>query len=212
MFWKLQQAAIDMETGKKVFGINGTKLFIKQLPKEYQKIMSIYPNGKVPTKYIGFKDPRFFFDGWLTDRRNNGAKFTVNQFTKIHQYLNKIFPEWDLIVFAYGYASWDPTCQTEAEVYAFGVPRAFGALGIPFTWTSIYQNPSGTYPYEYAITIPNNIKMLLKSEYGDSIVIGFGNTFGLYHCKEGLFKDGIEKIYQYLPPEKKPTYLTAKKD
>ena len=38
----------------------------------------------------------------------------------------------------------------------------------------------------------------LKQRYGDSIVFGVANTFGLYNCKDGLFKDGIKRIGQNL--------------
>ena len=237
LFWNLQPRAIDMETGKKVFGINGTKLFIKQLPKEYQKIMSIYPNGKVRCgKYPPYywADPRMFYYLWIGDRGQFlptvfkqflGVEFNrvknmrvvdfmkiVNRYNGIHQYLNKIFPEWDLIVFAYGVNRWDPVWPGEAGQYTFGIPQTFAALGIPFTWIDIYPHIGGASPYEWGVVLPDPVIYALVSKCKNSIVIGLGNTFGLHNCRDELFKDGVKEIVEWIPPREKSFYLTAKKD
>jgi len=65
----------DMESGKKVFGIEGAKIALLQAAKEYEAIKKLYPNGKIG---IWNNDPRDFYYGWLIDRQNNGLNNTVS--------------------------------------------------------------------------------------------------------------------------------------
>jgi len=50
---------------------------------------------------------------------------------------------------------------------------------------------------EGVVSLPDNVANELKSEFGDKIIIGPGNGFGLYLCKDGLLKDGIKEIYGF---------------
>ena len=226
--WRIPAYAVDLESGKKVFGLKGMETFVKQPGKIYDEVMGLYPNGTVG-KYN--EDPRLFYYGWIIDRgkfiQNTAKQFVgiswdtlldithkpnpipqIMKYNGIHQYLSKIFPKWDLVVFAYGHACWNPVYESEADIYTFGIPQTFAALGIPYTTTCINPTPLGTMPGEWAVTLPDSVVNALKQRYGDSIVIGVANTFGLYNCKDGLFKDGIKEIGQGI--RRNPIYLAVK--
>jgi len=63
------------------------------------------------------------------------------------------------------------------------------------------------YKREVVVSLPDNVVDELKSEFGDKIITGPANGFGLYLCKEGLLKDGVKEIFWFIggstPYEKK---------
>ena len=216
-----------------VTGIEGMKLFVKQLSIEYEKIKEMYPDGKVYA-WGKERDIRALYYSWLDDRYHHGLSNTVDQFiggwedSKFHnpygnmewlqskngidQFLTNNWKPWDLIKFIYAYerynsGEWDG----EWEMYRYGLPLAFKAFGIPHgadhgTFSSnIFINYApklidiGAPGEEWSVTLPDYVVSSLKSKFSD-IVIGYGNYFGLFSCKDGLIKDSSEvnEILQWI--------------
>ena len=61
----------------------------------------------------------------------------------------------------------------------------------------IYPNPYGQPGSEFMFPLPKEIRELLKQKYGNSIVFTPEGGFGMYSLKDGLEKDGVERIYTY---------------
>ena len=47
------------------------------------------------------------------------------------------------------------------------------------------------------MSLPDYVAEKLKSEFGDKIIIGPANGFGLYLCKDGLLKDGVKEMFGF---------------
>ena len=217
----LDNATFDMEKGKKVFGIEGAKTALIQAEKEYEAISKLYPDGKIG---IWKEDPRYYYYGWLMDRQNHGLSNTVyqyigvkideyktwpefiqlaNQRSAIDQYITKNWKYWDLVKFAMGYERWarggSVKGMDELDTINFTIPQTLKAFGFPVVNVYIEPTPLGASPYEWAITLPDYIVNNLKNTFSEKkILIGPGNIFSLYLCKEGLEKDGIKEVYIWL--------------
>jgi hypothetical protein len=139
-----------------VRGIEGIKLFVQQLPEEYEEIVRLYPNGKVYA-WGKERDIRSFYYSWLADRAMHGLDNTVKQFIGlnynelseimrnydnweyevskhdgINQFLSKNWKPWDLVKFIYSYERFKSgDWGGEWEMYRHGLPLAFKAFGIP---------------------------------------------------------------------------------
>jgi hypothetical protein len=218
----------DMESGKKVFGIEGAKIALLQAAKEYEAIKKLYPNGKIG-KWN--EDPRNFYYGWLIDRQNNGLNNTVYEYIGIKkgeykndiefrnlvvqrnaldQYLSNNWKDWDWIKFAVGYEVSKPTIM-EIDKINFIIPQLLQYAGYPVTFIHIEPTPLGGWPYEWAISLPTNVINSLKEKFPDAkLLIGSGNFFGLYSCGNGLEKDGIKEVYMYAPYTAQRIYLMKK--
>jgi hypothetical protein len=251
--WELyNQGKINKETLGKLIdeafeksvasGIEGMKLFVRQLPMEYEKIVRLYPNGKVG---IWNEDPRGFSKGWLADRFCHGLSYTVGQYVGfddatvryfmnkisnwnemefrskidqsngIYQFLIKNWPAGDLVDFIYGYESFRAgDWGGEWEMYAYGLPLAYKAFGIPqhgiaARGTSGNFGGPGTYGLtEFAIYgIPQSvINELVKQNFG-RIAIGYGNSIGLFSGIDGVEKD---TGYEIIQPFRVSIYLWKK--
>lgn len=198
-------------------GIKGTEFFVEQLPRKYEEIMKLYPNGTVYA-WGKERDIRAFYYTWLSDRSSHGLENTVKQFlgnltaqeiwkivkdnddfdeifrtrdNAIHQALDKSWKYWDLTKFIFSYES--GKYPTEGDMYIFGLPLVYKAFGIPYGSMSIQPYPLGTGP-EWSVSIPKNIATLLES-FGE-VKLGYGNRLGLYSCIYGLEKDGIEELLE----------------
>jgi len=128
----------------------------------------------------------------------------------ITQFLKKVWKYWDLVKFIYGYErgrarDWGG----EWEMYRFGLPIAFKAFGIPHgarpygLGEGLMIPPNrdliyaGAPSVEWSVSLPDRVVDSLKQNFSNSnIVIGYGNYFGLYSCKDGLERDGATGIYQ----------------
>jgi hypothetical protein len=223
-----------------VRGIEGMKLLVEQLPMEYEEIKSLYPNGKVGRWN---EDPRGFSKGWLADRFCHGLSYTVgqcvgfddatvryfmnkisdwnemefrnkiDQSNGIYQFLIKNWPAGDLVNFIYGYESF-AFPGGEWEMYAYGLPLAYKAFGIPqhgiaARGTSGNFGGPGTYGLtEFAIYgIPQSvIDELVKQNFG-RIAIGYGNGIGLFSGIDGVEKD---TGYEIIQPFRVSIYLWKK--
>jgi len=126
----------------------------------------------------------------------------------ITQFLKKSWKYWDLVKFIYGYESGrSQDWGGEWGMYRFGLPIAFKAFGIPHgarpqglgEGLMIPPNPDlidkGAPPVEWSVSLPDNVITSLSQNF-PNIVVGYGNYFGLFSCKEGLEKDGATGIYQ----------------
>jgi len=222
-----------------VKGIEGMKLLVEQLPMKYEEIKSLYPNGKVG---IWNEDPRGFSKGWLADRFCHGLSYTVGQYVGfddatvryfmnkisdwnemefrnkidqsngIYQFLIKNWSVGDLVDFIYGYESF-AFPGGEWEMYAYGLPLAYKAFGIPLGQmggfgTSGNLGGPGNYSHgEFAIYgIPQTVIDALRAQKSlGRIAIGYGNGISMMSCIDGFEKDsgyeilhGIRGINIYL--------------
>jgi hypothetical protein len=218
----------DMESGKKVFGIEGAKIALLQAEKEYEAIEKLYPNGKIG---IWNNDPRDFYYGWLIDRQNNGLNNTVYQYIGIKkgeykndiefrnlvvqrnaldQYLSNNWKDWDWIKFAVGYEVYKPRVL-EIDKINFIIPQILQFTGYPVTFIHIEPTPKGAAQYEWAISLPTHVINGLKEKFPDAkLLIGSGNFFGLYSCGDGLEKDGIKEVFILIPYTGERIYLMKK--
>ncbi len=127
----------------------------------------------------------------------------------ITQTLKKIWPPWDLAKFIYGYESFKSgNWGGEWEMYRYGLPIAFKAFGIPHGAAPLSLGEGLNIPpnqdlinkgapsVEWAVSLPDYVVSNLKQNF--SIVIGYGNYFSLFSCKNGLDKDGATGIYQLI--------------
>jgi hypothetical protein len=214
-----------------VRGIEGMKLFVEQLPMEYEEIVRLYPNGKVG---IWNEDPRSYYYGWLGDRQGHGLNNTVYQYVGIKlgeattwpefirliqerngidQFLTKNWKHWDLVKFIYGYERF-AFPGGEWEMYAYGLPLAYKAFGIPYGGIAInpdtYLINQGSPRGEWGVILPNNVVKQLKQEFpNQNIIIGHGNVISLFSCLDGLLKDsdGVEYLESGI---RIPVYLWKK--
>jgi hypothetical protein len=222
----------DLVTKSKRIGIEGMKVFVKQLQKEYEEISTKLNDQKY--KY----EVEMWFANWLADRGNHGLANTVSQFigrnyndlaqsgttmdefvkiiedtsiSGITQFLKKNWKSWDLVKFIYGYERFKSgEWGGEWEMYDFGLPLGLKAFGIPSgapqggLSPGLAINPSnliyaGAPTGEWAVVLPDYVVNNLKINF-KNIVIGYGNYFGLFSCKDGLTKDSsqVNQILQLI--------------
>jgi hypothetical protein len=216
-----------------VKGIEGMKLFVQQLLTEYEEILTRLNDPQYK------KEATLWFAQWLADRGNHGLANTVSQFigrdynnpaesgttmdefiqiiedTNIHgitQFLKKNWKPWDLVKDIYGYESF-AFPGGEWEMYAYGLPLAYKAFGIPLGQmggfgTSGNLGGPGNYGYgEFAIYgIPQAVIDALRTQKSlGRIAIGYGNGISMMSCIDGFEKDtgyeilhGIRGINIYL--------------
>jgi hypothetical protein len=216
LFSYIPNTTFDIEKGERVVGVEGAKLSLIQPEKEYETICKLYPNGTVPTRFLGDQNPKYFFYGWLGDRRNHGLKNTVDEFTGYFdvspgcdEYLTKNWKYWDLVKFIAGYERWNVgnyPPASEIEGINYFIPQTLRAFGFPVYWITQDHSPPGAIGYEWAVSLPQYVVDNMKKEFEDKIVVGPANLFGLYACKEGLIKDGATEILIALPAPKNSPY------
>jgi hypothetical protein len=118
----------------------------------------------------------------------------------IDQFLLKNWKYWDLIHQIIGYLQgfhivsprWEE--EREENVVQFFTPETLRVFGFPSQLVNINPYPLGASGSEWAISLPDRTIKKLKDRFGESIVIGPGNLFGVYCSKEGLVKDKVKEI------------------
>ncbi|MBO3798072.1 MAG: hypothetical protein JTT13_04325 [Candidatus Brockarchaeota archaeon] len=143
----LPETTYSMKEGKGVFGIKAAETSLREAMEEYETIARLYPNGKIQTKFLGERSPRFFYYDWLDDRWHHGLSNTVSQFVGgwddskvqhgpetitydwienqngLDQFLTRNWKYWDLVKFIIGYERWNPKGGAhEAEGIAYIMP------------------------------------------------------------------------------------------
>jgi hypothetical protein len=204
-----------------VKGIEGMKLFVEQLPMEYEEILTRLNDPQYK------KEATLWFGQWLADRGNHGLANTVSQFIgrdynnpaesgatmdefiqiiediNIHgitQFLKKNWKHWDLVKDIYGYERF-AFPGGEWEMYRYGLPLAYKAFGIPH----------GARPYSLGegLRIPPNTELINKGappvewaiSVPDYIVLALKQNFSASNIVIGygnyisLFscRDGLER-------------------
>jgi len=97
-----------------------------------------------------------------------------------------------------GYERWKDTPERlERDSINYMMPQSLRAFGFPTYYVYINPTPIGATAYEWAVSIPDYIAEILKSKFGDDIIIGPANGFGLHLCEDGLLKDRIEEIFGF---------------
>jgi len=118
----------------------------------------------------------------------------------IDQFITKNSKSWHLMKFVVGYEDWRPWVvkrMFEPYIINYTRPQVLKAFGFPIHFVLIYPAPAGAAGYEWVVSLPDYVAESLKSKFGDKIIIGLGNGFGLYLCKDGLLKDGIKQIFGF---------------
>jgi hypothetical protein len=216
-----------------VKGIDAMKVFVEQLPREYEEIVKLYPNGKV-FAWGKERDIRSFYYSWLVDRAMHGLNNTVEQFVGLNydkltevtrnddnweneiskydgvsQTLTKSWKAWDLVKFIYGYERFKDW-GGEQEMQGYGLPLAFKAFGIPLSGIQASPYIVGAGGGEWAVPLPDDIMETLKQAFPNArLAIGYGNIISMYSCIDGQEKDGRNQIFQYIN-QKGPIYLWKK--
>ena len=126
------------------------------------------------------------------------------------KYLISNWPPSKLAKFIAGYERWNPKTYNEVTEEELITPEVLKMFGFPLLHTNIEPTPKGAANREWAISLPDYIVNSLKEKFGDSIIIGPANSFGLYNAKSGLIKDGIKDTYVLLPSSDKWVYLMKK--
>jgi len=213
----LPAATFSIKDDKIIAGIEGAKIDLLQAYDEYKKIVSLYPNGTIGRWN---EDPRNYYYGWLGDRAGHGLKNTVGQFLGVDPtdieatttwlewlrlvknndgidgYLTKNWKYWDLVKFIVGYERWNPKVE-EMEGIHLIIPSVLRMSGYPVDHIHIYPEPFGAGNTEWAVSLPQYIVDGMKKNFADKkILIGPGNTFGLYSCADGLIKERGIDVYQ----------------
>jgi hypothetical protein len=121
----------------------------------------------------------------------------------IDQFLLKNWKYWDLvhqvIGYLYGYPILDSRLkkwkkEVEVNIVQFFSLESLRAFGFPSQLVNIDPYPLGVSGHEWVISFPDYITKKLKDRFGESIVVGPGNLFGVYCSKEGLVKDKVKEI------------------
>ena len=197
-----------------VKGIEGMKLFVQQLPMEYEELISARTDPTI-ISYPAFSGTkadwaRLYYQQWLNDRAGHGLYHTVEQFKGIDKFLPEIAK------FIYGYERFKAgDWGGEWEMYAYGLPLAYKAFGIPYGGIAInpdtYLINQGSPRGEWGVILPDNVVKQLKQEFpNQNIIIGNGNVISLFSCLDGLLKDsnGVEYLESGI---RIPVYLWKKK-
>jgi len=224
----------DLENQTKVFGIEGAKVSLIQADKEYQKISELYPDGKLTHDIWGEVDLRWYYYDWVTDRCTplshpprlveTGKQYVgiyadqlwdiitkhpldywnyLKDYDGLDQYLTKNWQYWDLVKAIASYERWNPNV-TEANTDQYITPQVLRMFGFPVERLGV------GYPWDYAewsVTLPYHLANEIKSKWGNQVLIGPGNIFGLYSCKYGLTKDGISNVFLRVGPSEIKIYL-----
>ncbi|MEM2127760.1 MAG: hypothetical protein QXH67_06025, partial [Candidatus Bathyarchaeia archaeon] len=222
----LPETTYSMKEGKRVFGIKAAETSLREAAEEYQKIVRLYPNEKIQTKFLGERSPRFFYYDWLDDRWHNGLSNTVSQFVGgwddskvqhgpetitydwienqngLDQFLTKNWKYWDLVKFIIGYERWNRKGGAhEAEGIAYIMPEVLRMAGFPTYIILIDPTPLGASSGEWSICLPPYIAEKMKAQFTNSTMLfGPGYDFGLFSCADGLIRErGIDNTTQHNP-------------
>jgi len=232
----LDNGTFDMEKGKVVVGIEGAKTALIQAEREYEEISRLYPDETIKN-WLGDVSPRWYYYLWIVDRGMNGLRNThlqyvglepselgkilavdvwesIKDLNGVDQYITKNWKYWDLVKFAMGYERWNTHNFPgfyERYTINYSIPQTLKAFGFPAYWVRIEPTPIGAANYEWVVSLPDYVANKLKSEFNDKIAIGPANGFGLYLCKDGLIKDGINEIFGFnggtgLLADKQPSF------
>ncbi|MEM2305428.1 MAG: hypothetical protein QXK51_08785 [Candidatus Methanomethylicia archaeon] len=208
-------------------GIEGIKLFVEQLPGEYEEIKKILNPALSENA-----EARFIFYEWLIDRGGSGLAYTVNQFigdwealkkayydqvpfppppVPCHQMLKKIE---DAIrdkkgIHQFLSKNWKPWSDLVEVIVGYNQIR-YGEqllflLGMEQSMKAfgIPWSPSGDFSasgwgWEWGVYgIPDSVVNHLKSGAYGRVVVGYGNGFGLLFCVDGVEKDGSRFVRVY---------------
>jgi len=216
----IPNATFDMEKRERAVGLEGARVSLTQSEKEHEAISRLYPNGSVQHLF-GLRSPRYDYYGWLVDRQHHGLDNTVHQFTGVHkgeygepnytdnfielvnqrngidQHLTKNWKYFDIAKFAAGYERWNPKVP-EIEGINYLIPQALKAFGFPVYFVHINPTPKGAAGYEWVVSLPDYVASGMKNEFGENILIGPANGFGLYLVKNGIVEDGIKELLGFV--------------
>jgi hypothetical protein len=216
-----------MEKGKTVVGIEGAKTALIQAEREYEAISKLYPDGTIKNWLGDVSPIWYYYqfvnDRGMNGLRNTHLQYvglepselgkilvsyppvdvweSIKDLNGVDQYITKNWKYWDLVKFAMGYERWRnsyvPNMVAEELGINYTIPQTLKAFGFPAYWVRIKPTPIGAANYEWVVSLPDYIASKLRDKFGDKIIIGTANGFGLYFCKDGLIKDGINEIFGF---------------
>ncbi len=139
---------------------------------------------------------------------------TGNQSYGLDQYLTRNWQCWDLVKFIVGYERWNPKVD-EWNGIGYIIPSVLRTYGFPANHMIIKPAPLGAGSGEWSVSLPQYVVNNLSNQFPDSrILIGPGNTLGLYSCGDGLIKErgiddqhnpidrGILEVWEWIGMEK----------
>jgi hypothetical protein len=217
----IDNATFDMKQGEAVAGLEGARRALIQAEEHYNIVSSLYPDGKVRHEIWGDVPAWWFYYDWIEDRgvdrlENTHLQYVglkplelwkimtedpdnvwnrIKDLNGVDQFITKNWDYWHLMKFAMGYERWnDAPGMLERHTINYMIPQILRAFGFPTYFVRITPNPVGTAVYEWVVSLPDYVAEKLRAEFGDRIIIGPANGFGLYLCKEGLLEDGVKEI------------------
>jgi len=123
----------------------------------------------------------------------------IKDLNGVDQFLSE-WKYWHLVRFIVGYERWkyrNVPNMKEIHTINYTIPQALRAFGFPTYFVHIEPAPNGVPNYEWVVSLPDYVTEKLKSEFGDKIIVGPANGFGLYLCKDGLLKDGVREVFGF---------------
>jgi len=220
----LDSATVDKREGvpfnTEIAGLEGAKLALIQAEEDYNIVSSLYPNGKIKHEIWGDVPVWWFYYDWIEDRgvrelENAHLQYVdlkplelweimtedpdnvwnrIKDLNGVDQFVTKNWDYWHLMKVVMGYERGFSPNWYEDSTINYTIPQALRAFGFPTYFVNIYPVSRGASGYEWVVSLPDYVAEKIKSKFGDEIIIGPANGFGLYLCKDGLLKDGIEEI------------------
>jgi len=133
----------------------------------------------------------------IWDHPNNFWDY-IKSYNGLDQYLTKNWPYWDLVKFIAGYERWNPKVN-EIEGINHIIPETLRTFGYPNNHIIIDPAPLGAGGSEWAVSLPQYVvNGLLENFPNAKILIGPGNTLGLYSCGDGLIKDKVKDVWEWI--------------
>jgi len=223
----LDGATIDKREGvpfnTEIAGLEGAKRALINAEEDYEIISSLYPNGKIKHEVWGDVPAWWFYYDWVQDRgvrelENAHLQYVglkplefwkimtedpdnvwdrIKDLNGVDQFVTKNWDYWHLVKFVMGYErGFEPNWYEDSTIN-YTIPQTLRAFGFPVYFVNIEPVFRGASSYEWVVSLPDFVAEKFKSNFGDKIIIGPANGFGLYLCKDGLLRDGIEEIFGF---------------
>jgi len=112
--------------------------------------------------------------------------------------LEETWPYWDVIEVVVPYVHVNVKSFVEEYRILYTISDVLRLMGFPTSNFFISPGPNGVSNVEWAVSIPDYVLEGLKNR---DLLIGPGNTIGLYSCRDGLIKDGVKIVSIYPFPK-----------
>jgi len=235
----LPSATYSIKDGKRVYGIEGTKIdllqsyeLLQNISREYRSVVVdeskvfdyVNEHGLIGLSLEKYKSlvivktgnpselylhSRWMYWQWIAD--HHGLPSTKEQYAKLDQSLLKIWSSWDPVRYVIGRIRADPRIIPEVDAQYFVVPGVLRMAGFPNSRLCIDRYPPGAPGSESAVCIPTYVVIEVKKEHPSlNIYFAPANGFGMYALGDFLVEDyNIQRIWEWLGDQK---VYTMKRD